>query len=754
MKRSSRLVALILGMVLVFMFGTALCSDSETGVAPPILWESTLLSPYQPGVAVQILTTADLNADGFVDLVCCESDYTEVFWGSPDVPFTEQWPLVFEWEVQTQSNGLPTRKETTEQIFSLSAVALDLDDDMDLDLLVSGCIYQSGIDTLYHLYAFENQGIMRAGVCGDLEPTSMSVSQGFVAMIPLPVASGEPKRLLALALDGIAESRRYSAYRVQLDTQAADVEQIDFETSGYLIEASDIDGDGLPDLAFQDYETGIPIYSFDGIDLRYMTTIPPELMGFVGDFADLDGDGWQDYVTVLDHRLSCVDISDGVPEVVFVSDFQLDGGGAVDLVDLDGEPGVDAFVTSDDEAWCRYLFPGAGDGGFGAPICEYKLVIPGLPVASADLDGNEQMDLIIQHTYRASVLMNGKPAQGVSRYPAHGASVLDAGDIDADGNIDLLLAKGCALELMENLGQGSLSRTALPTGFDADVISGAIGQGSTAVLVKDAETGFSLVVLDQSGEVRRECALGFDTLPMILAANLDEDPDSEYVGLEAGRLWIAWNTDELVSYDVDSSASLPSVGDFDGDGLDEIAYLRSINGIEVVFCDCSSSSFSIEATHALPSKYPLATTAADADGDGRMDLIAASVELGAKRVEGEIIVQAGGITIVSVDVDGAVDEIALEGVPEGQFPWAFTGVAAGDLLGDGMPNYAVSTGEDIGIYISRDVNDGHAMTDAFAGRATGLKCADLDGNGIAEVVTTVQGLYDAIWILWNGGDLR
>lgn len=752
MKRTFRFIVLVLGASSLLAVGGALSLDLETGVEPPILWESTLLSPYQPGLVVRILTTADLNADGFEDLVCCESDYTEVFWGSQDIPFIEQWPLVFEWEVQTESNGSVTWRETPEQIFPKSAVALDLDDDTDLDLLVSGCIYQRDADPLYRLYAFENQGIMRVGVCGDLEPAAMPVPQGFVTMIPLPTVPGEPKELLALSLEESMEFRRYSAYRVQVDARIAKVEQLDFTESGYLIDTSDLDGDGLPDLAFRHYETGISIYSFDGTDLRLVTTIPPELTGFSGDFADVDEDGWQEYVAVLDHRLCCIEISAWTPEVTFISSFEMDEGGAVFLVDLDDEVGVDAFVTSDNQAWRRYLFPGTRDGSFADPICEYQLRIPGLPAASVDLDGNGRMDLVLQHTYHASVLMNGMPAQGLSRFPAHSASLLDAADIDQDGDADLLLANGRGLEVMENLGQGSLSRRAFATGFDADVVSGAIGRGSMAVLIKNAEEGSLLLVLDQNGGIHEEYVLGFDVIPSILAANLDENPDSEYVGLGAGRLWIVWNADELVSYEVDLSASLVSAGDYDNDGLDEIAYLRSIDEIEAVFCDCSLAFLSIEATHALPSKYPLATTTVDADGDGRMDLIAASVGFAAERVEDEVIIQAGGVTIVSVGIDGTVGEIALEGLPQGQLPWAFTGVAAGDLSGDGVPNYVVSTGDDIGLYIGRCARDGRAMTDAIAGRATSLRCADLDGNGVPEVVTTTQGLNDAIWILWNGGN--
>jgi len=238
------------------------------------------------------------------------------------------------------------------------------------------------------------------------------------------------------------------------------------------VEAADFDGDRDLDLVVAAFglhtRGGILLLENRTTDWkapRFEPTIVDARAGAIDTIpADLDGDGRMDFVALLaqQHETVVAFLNRGAEtfekQAVFAARTPAWGSTGIDLADLDGDGDLDVLMTNgatlDDatvKPWhgVRWL---ENRGGF--PFEAHDLAtLPGAHRArAADLDGDGDLDVAAaaflpdpEHTrgaFASLVWLERRPDGSFARHTLQAGQLshatLDAGDLDGDGDVDLL----------------------------------------------------------------------------------------------------------------------------------------------------------------------------------------------------------------------------------------------------------------------------------------------------------------------------
>jgi hypothetical protein len=322
------------------------------------------------------------------------------------------------------------------------------------------------------------------------------------------------------------------------------------------------------------------------------------------------------------------------------------------------------------------------------------------------------------------------------------------GDLDGDGNLDIVLAKGRHDPLIDRvlLNQGKGRFVASSLGPDADrtytaALTDADGDGDLDVLTSNDTPDRKLVFLND-GKGRFAVAgtwgvakwstrnaaiadMNGDGRPDVIAANR---PGPSYVCLNLGGGRFAT---DCISIPAQSATTIVPA-DFDGDGVIDLAVPARDGGPNQIFFNDGKAGFARTMTFGPPDNNGRVGAAADFDGNGTMDLM----------VGDEI---ASTMTVYLNDGKGVLTQ-AFRFEDKKKSPYAG---AAGDLTRDGSPDIVLGFTEGPHLVFFND-GTGRAFTRVTfgdpAGSAYGFALGDIDRDGFPDIAVARSGAPNVLYL--------
>ena len=387
-------------------------------------------------------------------------------------------------------------------------------------------------------------------------------------------------------------------------------------------------------------------------------------------------------------------------------------------------------------------------------------------VSAADLDQDQDPDLVVGHSSssRLSILLNrgdGTFASGTSVEVGNDSWFAVPADMDLDGHVDLVVPSGhSALALLRNLGDASFERV------DERTLDGALVE--------------------------------------IVAGDFDDDGDTDLVVPTSSNLDL-----HLLTTQLDGKIGVPellrgrqgaymTVGDFDGDGIDDLAATAvTVSERPVIRVLRGAAAGTLSDGSVFPTGFRHSRIASgDLDGDGDADLAVGSPVENSYPIDGRVFVvenlgprgslrfrsgpsdhtlpgYSSSLAVADIDLDGMVDFAVagerdpgiqvvfqrgidrLETGPSPRSGVALLAIAAEDMDRDGDPDLLGVGGDSLWTW----ANDGSGAFGEPVERETGyqaivLETADLDSDGWPDVVTAVSNANSlSIFRGLGGGDL-
>ncbi|MCR5887792.1 FG-GAP-like repeat-containing protein [Hymenobacter sp. J193] len=343
--------------------------------------------------------------------------------------------------------------------------------------------------------------------------------------------------------------------------------------------------------------------------------------------------------------------------------------------DVDGDGDLDMLVANNIDNTVSIRL-NDGSGSYAAPATNPEVAVGGNNpvVAVGDVDGDGDLDMLVANSFgggRVSVNLNngsGSFAGGSDFYVGNNPQDLTVGDVDGDGDLDVLTANYSN----GSIGSGTVSvRLNDGTGtFTALTLNPAVGRGPSTVTVGDVDGDGDLDLLtanfvDNTVSVRLNDGAGNFTPPAtnpevavgsgagsvalgdvdgdgdldLVVTNVSDDNVSVRLNDGTGNFTPPATNPEVA---VGDSPYTVALGDVDGDGdLDLVVsnkagstYTNALRyGTVSVRLNNGTGSFSAPATTPEPSvgtataefgPGPSGLVLRDVDGDGDLDLLTAN----------------------------------------------------------------------------------------------------------------------------------
>ncbi len=329
---------------------------------------------------------------------------------------------------------------------------------------------------------------------------------------------------------------------------------------------------------------------------------------------------------------------------------------------------------------------GKGDGTFGPTVSTEGMGFH--DVALSDMDGDGHVDVVTANAYDGGVVVAHGRGDGSFGTPMFfeaggGCQEVDLGDLNGDGRVDIVAA---------NVLSNSIS-----------VLLGSV-EGMYAPAVHYLMLGATdITITEVSGDDIPDLAVTSTTLNGIMTWNgVGDGTFEEGVLHNAGQ-----KTNKIESYDLDD------------DGKQELIATSELSGETLVFKSTSDGLFK-PLTYGVGSK-PRALAVADMGDDAIADIVVSN----SWSHTISILVGEGDATF------SVPDSVAFE-------PSTLGGFAYGDINDDGRPDLAISMYQGIMILLG---SPGEALfklhnTIYELDTVIALKLADVDGDGVDDLVTT------------------
>ena len=471
--------------------------------------------------------------------------------------------------------------------------------------------------------------------------------------------------------------------------------------------------------------------------------------------ADVDGDGDVDALSAssFDNEVDWYE-NDGASPPGFVThtiSATASGARSVFAADVDGDGDVDAIAalySGFQVAW--YENDGASPPGWtqhtvGTPSGAWS-------VFAADVDRDGDLD-VLSASYADDTIAwyenDGGSPPGFTPHSiyvlANGAASVFAGDLDGDGDVDVLGASGIddTIAWYESDGASPPVFTRHVITQLADAVASVTaadvdGDGDLDVL-SAAPNDLTITLYENDGTpspafTARTVSAVAGNVESVHAADVDGDGDLDVLAASATQRGVSWYENDGTSppgwqpRTIDATlANAYSVvaADLDGDGdLDAIG--SSIVDSKVAWYENRSihrsAVFPAQATISAAANSAEAVFAADVDGDGDMDALSASFQklawyentngagtFGSARVISSLVSLPSAVVTADVDRDGDLDVLCAS-IGDDRISWFENLNGAGTF-------------------------DAERVISNLADEARSIFAADLDGDGDVDVLS-------------------
>lgn len=551
------------------------------------------------------LVTADLDSDGHLDVVAGDEAQSRflVYKGRGGGAFHS-----------------PDAYAVPDDL--LEIVALDLDADGVVDLATSAKFPTSSHASV-RLYLGNGDGTFRPGraLRAGRRPRGL-VSADFDAngLADLAFGDGESGDVLAYVggVDGVLSLASISSVDGHIDTMAQ----------------GDFDADGWIDLAVALGYEGYSLLSGKGDGAFEVGSTTGHLgSSRSAAVADFDDNGFDD-LAVLRTFDGGARVMFGEGSGTFPEPYELEstGSSTVLATDLD-QDAIPDLVTIGSTAGTVAVRPGIGDGTFGDET-EYDAGISPYRLADADLDLDGRFDVVSapQFANKIAVLLGddggGLAAPLLTPMPTPVALAL--GDFDGDGRPDLAAAnEHNDIAVSSGLGDGLFAPStehpigALPTGIDAgdvdndgdlDLVAVSLLPPKTSVLLGNDDGSFVSVPAVDGGTAGGA----------MLLIDLNHDGCADLVKAQHGvQVRISDCTGSfgaVTTFATHGSPASIAAADLNADGHVDIVVGSGSTELVSVLLGDGTGSLATPMNHSMPDE-PSALAIADLDGNGWQDLV-------------------------------------------------------------------------------------------------------------------------------------
>lgn len=321
-------------------------------------------------------------------------------------------------------------------------------------------------------------------------------------------------------------------------------------------------------------------------------------------------------------------------------------------------------------------------------------------------------------------------------------SAIAAVDFDDDGDPDLVVANRSTDELilLVNDGDGNFAAGETidtgrrPTSIAVDDYNGdglddlavaLLGDDQVAILLGNGD-GFDLDDAYGVGDSPQHVTTGDvngDSLPDLVTANEQDDTLSVLINAGDGTFFAAAQLDVAVQGGASRSEPNGSVvGDFDGDGLSDIAAALAFRDEVGILLGSGGGTFA-DMQLVEVGRDPTFVVAGLLDGDDNLDLVVANTT-------------DDSLSILLGDGAGNFDAATIAGA--GNHPES---IALADLDGDGVLDIVTANreGDNVSVLLG-DGDGGFDSPDRFStgGAPTDVVALDLDGDNEPDIATANQ----------------
>jgi hypothetical protein len=568
---------------------------------------------------------------------------------------------------------------------ALKASFADLDGDGDADAVTTGTV---GGATLVRFHRNDGHGVFTT------DPAWPDVAGGPFHLIADYDSDGDPD----VVLDG-AIVRNLGGGALQTTPVAA---------NGWPIACADFDGDGVRDLFVQRSNgIGTGVALFRQVGGTFVSAAVPTTDVLISDAAarDFDGDGDVDlllaarpYVLPFTANWSGNDrlwLNNGTGQFV---EQNLPGTLNVDTTtvvvdDLDGDGDHDCMlrVGGFPPAWELRLNDGLGN--LLVTTGHLPAGTPLTPFRAVDLDGDGDRDLAgLTHWLANDGTAHFTLSPWLRATPV--AAVSDHADVDADGDLDLLLAGGQPQRLLLNLAPGSLFDASRTPWDRVSIARGDVdGDGDLDLLAGTPDGG--LGINDGTGwftDAPFPWPAGQVLPSSVHIIDVDGDTDRDVLcvfspATGGTHLRLFRNNGNATFVDVGTTgmpgplpgnATASAVLDADGDGDRDVVLIVRQGGV-FLFANSGAGAFS-----AVPGAFPpyagwlQSIATGDLDGDGDVDVLTGDESYGSAASQIRYFANNGtgvyadvsaqrllaptaltrSLTVADIDADGDLDAIA------------------------------------------------------------------------------------------------